>query len=99
MDLFYQHLYVHVFGLSVFAIMLHFASMAAKFKGKRKLTKQFTIATIIAEMFVAGINLTSFVYLLGWRDVFNWYDLLLTLLWGGLAYWNYRHYRRYYRQR
>lgn len=90
MEAFYTYAYGSLTPLALIAIGLSIASFVSANKRNRKLARKFAVTAVVLNVVLAGIFLTSFVYLFGWHDIVRWRDLVLSALWSGIAFWNYR---------
>lgn len=88
MEEFYQYIYANLMVFIIVSIGISFAGTAVYRKGLLRLGRRLMIAAIVADIFLALIYFTSYIAV----QYVN--DLLFTLLWGGIAYWNFLRYKR-----
>lgn len=84
MEAFYQYVYGNLLYLIIAAIGISILGMVASRRGKRRLGRRLLTIGVVTDFAVAGIYLTSFA-LVRYSN-----DMLMTILWAGLGYWNYR---------
>lgn len=84
MRFFYMYIHANLTFLVLIAIGLAIGGYAAARHRKFRLSRRLMIAGIIADVVLAGINFTAFVF--SSRSD----DMVMAVVWTVFAYWNFR---------